>query len=128
MKWAAEGKKESLWMGTRKGFCKRKPFGLWKRRTFSAHAKPTNKEKLFQRTTTPTLHYTKANEQSHISSATTYCELAVQQPIFEKHQSCVCATVTLSHRFKAFSQAFCRQNRFRQNPPEVSAKSLPAEL
>ena len=40
-------------------------------------------------------------EQSHISSATTYCKLTVQQPIFEKYQSCVSTAVTLSHRFKS---------------------------
>ena len=33
---------------------------------------------------TPTSHYIKANEQSHISSATTYCELAVHLFFFEK--------------------------------------------
>ena len=83
---------------------------------------------LFQRTKTPTSHRTKANEQSHISSAPTYCELAVKQLFFEKHRSCVCTTVTLSHRFKAFSPAFCGQNRFRQKSPENFANSLPAEL
>ena len=86
------------------------------------------KKSFFQRTTTPTSHYTKANEQLQILSAKAYCELAVQQSIFEKHQSCVCTTVTLSHRFKAFTPAFCRQNRFRHEPPEISAKLLPAEL
>ena len=59
------------------------------------------KKSFFQRTTTPTSHYTKANEQSHISSATTYCELAVQHPFFETSQSCVSTTATLSHRFKS---------------------------
>ena len=87
MKWEAEGGKGLLWVGIRKGlckrsllvckkgifcgqrrkvrtkevfvrkkaalsevckaFCKRKTFGLRKRAVFSAHAKPTNKEKLF---------------------------------------------------------------------------------
>ena len=46
----------------------------------------------------------------------------------KKHQSCVCTTVTLSHRFKAFTPPFCRQNRFRHVPPEIIAKSLSAEL
>ena len=46
----------------------------------------------------------------------------------EKHQSCVCTTITLSHRFKAFSPAFCGQNRFRHEPPENFAKLLPAVL
>ena len=88
-----------------------------------------DKEKNFsQRTAATTSHRTKANKQSQISSAKTYCKLAVHLLIFEKHQSCVCTTVTLSHRFKAFSPAFCRQNRFRHEPPEISAKSLPTEL
>ena len=51
------------------------------------------------------------------------------RPMFsKKHQSCVCTAVTLSHRFKAFSPAFCRPNRFRHVPLEIFAKSLPAEL
>jgi hypothetical protein len=86
------------------------------------------KKNFFQHTTATTSHCTKANVQLQILSAKTCCELAVQQSIFEKYQSCVCTTVTLSHRFKAFSPPFCRQNRFRQEPPEISAKSLPAEL
>ena len=103
-------------------------FCLSEKAVFSAHIKPTDKKSFFQRTTTPTSHRTQTNAQSQILSATTYCELAVKQLFFEKHQSCVCTTVTLSHRFKAFSPAFCRQNRFRHVSPEVSAKSLPAEL
>ena len=66
--------------------------------------------------------------QQLFSNIACYCELAVQQSFFEKHQSCVCTTVTLSHRFKAFLPAFCRQNQFRQEPPEIFANSLPAEL
>ena len=42
------------------------------------------KKSFFQRTTTPTLHYTKANEQLQILSAITYCELAVHLFFFEK--------------------------------------------
>ena len=83
---------------------------------------------IFQHTKISISHRTQTNEQSRFLSAITYCELAVQQSIFEKHQSCVCTTVILSHRFKAFWPAFCRQNRFRQNPPEIFANSLPAEL
>ena len=86
------------------------------------------KKSIFQRTTTPTSHRTKANVQSHVLSATTYCELAVKQLFFEKQRSCVCCIVSLSHRFKAFSPPFCRQNRFRHMPPEIFAKLLPAEL
>ena len=149
MKCSAEGGKELFWVGikkvwvkarllvcengwllksARKGLCKRKFFGLRKRPVFSAHAKPPKMKSFFQHTTAPTSHYTKANEQPHISSATTYCELAVHLFIFEKHRSCVCTAVTLSHRFKAFSPAFCGQNRFWHVPPENFANSLPAEL
>ena len=86
------------------------------------------KKSFFQHTTATASHCTKANVQLQISSAKTYCELAVHLLIFEKHQSCVCTTVTLSHRFKAFSPVFCGQNRFRHELPEIFAKLLPAEL
>ena len=86
------------------------------------------KKSFFQHPTATASHCTKANEQLQILSAITYCELAVQYSFFEQYQSCVCTTVTLSHRFKAFSPAFCRQNRFRHVPPEIFAKSLSAEL
>ena len=128
MKWAAEGGKGMLWIATRKGLCERKACGLRKRTVFSAHAKPPKMKSFFQHTTATTSHRTKANVQPQLSSVKTYCELAVKQLFFEKHRSCVCTTVTLSHRFKAFSPAFCRQNRFRHEPPKISAKSLPTEL
>ena len=86
------------------------------------------KKSFFQHTKISISHRTKANEQLQILSAITYCELAVKQLFFEKHQSCVCTTVTLSHRFKAFSPAVCGQNRFRHVPPKIFAKSFPAEL
>ena len=120
---------EMLLRAKRKAVCKWKTFGLRKRTAFTAPAKLSDKEKnFFQRITTPTSHCTKANAQLQISSAITYCELAVQQSFFEKSQSCVSCTVTLLHRFKAFTLPFCRQNRFRQKPPENFAKLLPAEL
>ena len=81
-----------------------------------------------QRTAATTSHRTKANEQLQFSSAKTYCKLAVQHSFFEQYRSCVCTTVTLSHRFKAFTPAFCRQNRFRHEPPESFTKSFPTEL
>ena len=89
---------------------------------------PPIKKSFFQRTTTPTSHCNKTNVQSRFLSATTYCELAVHLLFFEKYQSCVSCTATLSHRFKAFTPAFCGQNRFRYVLPEISAKSLPTEL
>ena len=42
------------------------------------------KKSFFQHTKISTSHRTKTNEQSHISSATTYCELAVHLLIFVK--------------------------------------------
>ena len=59
------------------------------------------KKAFSQRTVATTSHRNKANEQLQISSAITFCELAVHLLIFEKYQSCVCTTVTLSHRFKS---------------------------
>ena len=128
MKWAAEGGKGMLWIATRKGLCERKACGLRKRTVFSAHAKPPKMKSFFQHTTATTSHRTKANVQLQILSAKAYCELAVYLLFFEKHPSCVCTAVTLSHRFKAFTPPFCRQNRFRHVPPEFSAKFLPTEL
>ena len=75
---------ERLLRAKRKAFCKRKPFVLRKRAVFSAHAKQPDKEKLFSARENPISHRTKANEQLQILSAITYCELAVQQSIFEK--------------------------------------------
>ena len=95
---------------------------------FLAHAKLSDKEKLFQHTIISISHLTKTNVPQPFSNIACRCELAVQQSFFEKSQSCVCSTAILSHRFKAFSPAFCGQNRFRQKPPEVFAKLLPAEL
>ena len=74
---------------------------MWKRAVFSVYEKPSDKEKLFQHTKISISHCIKTNVQLQISSAKTYCELAVQQSFFEKHRSCVCTTATLSHRFKA---------------------------
>ena len=51
---------------------------------FSANAKLTIKKSFFQHTKISISHRTKANEQLQILSAKTYCELAVQQSIFEK--------------------------------------------
>ena len=79
------------------------------------------KKSIFQHTKTSISHRTKANEQLQILSAITYCELAVKQLFSKKYRSCVSTAVTLSHRFKAFTPAFCRQNRFRQKPSENSA-------
>ena len=51
---------------------------------FQLMQSPPIKKSFFQRTTTPTSHYTKANEQQPFSNIACYCELAVQQFFFEK--------------------------------------------
>ena len=59
--------------------------GGWKRVVLGGNKERfVQKKSFFQRTTTPTSHRTKANEQSQILSAKTYCELAVKQLFFEK--------------------------------------------
>ena len=82
-------------------FCKRKRFCFAKKAAFSIHAKPTDRKAFFQHSKISISHRTQTNVQSQISSAKPHCELAVQYPIFETLQSCVCTTVTLSHRFKS---------------------------
>ena len=69
------------------------------------HSQPMQshpKKKSFsQLTAAPISHYTQTNVQLQILSAKPHCELAVQQPIFETLQSCVCSAASLSHRFKS---------------------------
>ena len=113
----------------RKAFCKWRTFVLQKRAVFSAHAKQPDKEKTpfstekLQLPTAPKLtsSYTFHPRQPTVSLQYTFS-------FSKKYPSCVCTTVTLSHRFKAFTPAFCRQNRFRYEPPESFTKSFPAEL
>ena len=62
----------------RKTFCKRKPFGLRKRQTFSAHAKLSDKKSLFQHTKISISYRTKANVQQPFSNIACHCELAAQ--------------------------------------------------
>ena len=91
----------------------------------SAHAKPTNKEKLFlsmaklQLSTAPKLT---CSHKFHLRKP--YCELAAKHPFFETSQSCVSSTASISHRFKAFSPPFCAKNRFRLVPPEAMLNFL----
>ena len=122
MKWAAEGGKELFWVGIRKALCERNAFGLQKSWRFLLMQSNPIKKSFFQHTKISTFHRTKANVQQPFLNTACYCELAVQQFFFEKYQSCVSCTVTLSHRFKAFSPAFCGQNRFRYEPPESFCK------
>ena len=120
---------ERLLRAKHKTFCKWKTFGLRKRQTFSAHAKLSNKEKAFfstQRHRLPTAPKLTCSNSFRILFATV--SLQHNNSFSKKHQSCVCTTATLSHRFKAFTPAFCGQNRFRHEPPKNFANSLPAEL
>ena len=59
------------------------------------------KKSFFQHPTATASHCTKANVQQPFLNSACCCELAVHLLIFEKHQSCVCTAVTLSHRFKS---------------------------
>ena len=78
-----------------------KIFLIREKGVFSAHAKLSDKEKLFKHTKTPTSHRTQTNVQQSFSNTACHCELAVQQPISEISQSCVSSTAFLSHRFKS---------------------------
>ena len=73
-----------LWVGIRKGLCERNAFGLQKSWRFLLMQSNPIKKSVFQHTKISISHCTQTNEQSRILSATTYCELAVQQSIFEK--------------------------------------------
>ena len=82
----------------------RQCFGCEKDLFFSS-CKATRKRKAFsQHSKTSTFRHTQTNGSQQISSVKSYCELAVHLLFFETLQSCVCTTVTLSHRFK-FSPA-----------------------
>ena len=123
------GWKRAALDGKKERFVRKKTFGLRKRQTFSAYAKLSDKEKLFtnatklQLSTAPKLT---CSNTFRIPLATV--SLHYNNPFSKKHRSCVCTTVTLSHRFKASLPAFCGQNRFRHEPPESFTKSFPAEL
>ena len=95
-------RKKQLSSAVRKVFYKRKRFCFTEKAFFSAHARPTGKEKsFFQYSKIPTFHRAQTNVQLQILTAKTYCELAAKQPIFETSQSCVSSTASLSHRFKS---------------------------
>ena len=61
-----------------------KIFLIREKGVFSAHAKLSDKEKLFKHTKTPTSHRTQTNVQQSFSNTACHCELAVQQPFFRK--------------------------------------------
>ena len=69
---------ERLLRAKRKALCEINAFGLQKSWRFLLMQSNPIKKSIFQHTKISISHYTKANEQSHISSATTYCELAVK--------------------------------------------------
>ena len=96
-----EGEKGFFWEKLKKGLCKRKTFGLRKRRPFFDSYQDRLKKSFFSDTVVTISHCNKSNVQLQISSAKSYCELAAKQPFFETSQSCVSTTVSLSHRFKS---------------------------
>ena len=76
-------------------------FGCKKASDFSSCKANRQRKAFYQHGKTPTFRRTQTNAQPQISSAKTYCELAVQHPFFETSQSCVCCIASLSHRFKS---------------------------
>ena len=65
-------------------FVQKKGFGFAIKAFFRLMQSQPKKKSFFQRTTTPTSHRNKTNEQQPFSNTACYCELAVQQSIFEK--------------------------------------------
>ena len=128
MKWEMEGRKGLLGIVKGKVCANKRLLVCEKGLFFQLMQGYPIKKSIFQHTKISISHYTKANVQQPFLNIACYCELAVKQLFFEKYQSCVCTTVTLSHRFKAFTPPFCRKSRFRHEPPENFAKSLSAEL
>ena len=115
--------------GNEESFVRKKCFWFAKKLAFSAHTRLSDKEKTFfsaQRHRLRTTPKLTSNCKFYLRQPTV--SLQYNNSFSKKQQSCVCTTVTLSHRFKAFSPAFCGQNRFRHELPEISAKSLPADL
>ena len=66
-----------------------------------AHARRRKNERRFSAYCGNNFAQAQTNGSQQISSAKTYCELAVQYPFFETSQSCVSTMATLSHRFKS---------------------------
>ncbi len=75
----------------------KKSFCLRKKLPFSAHAKPTDKEKPFL--STAKLQFSTAPKLT--CSSACHCELAESPLFFETSQSCVYTAAPLSHRFKS---------------------------
>ena len=78
MKWEAEGGKELLLVAIKKVCAKERLLVCEKGLFFQLMQGYPIKKSIFQHTKISISHYTKANEQSQISSAKTSCELAVQ--------------------------------------------------
>ena len=76
-------------------------FVLRKRRLFLFIQSHPIKKSFSQHTEILISHRTQTNVQQPFSNTACYCELAVQQPVFETSQSCVSTTATLSYRFKS---------------------------
>ena len=76
-------------------------FVLRKRRLFLFIQSHPIKKSFSQHTEILISHRTQTNVQQPFSNTACYCELAVQQPVFETSQSCVSSAASLSHRFKS---------------------------
>ena len=120
---------ERLLRVKRKAFCKWKTFWFAEKGCFFSSCKANRKRKAFFSTPQQPLRTApKLTSNCKFYPRQPTVSLQYNNPFSKKHQSCVCTTVTLSHRFKAFSPAFCGQNRFRQEPPENFTKSFSTEL
>ena len=94
-------KSRQLSSAVRKVFCKRKTFGLQKRLLFQRIQSHILRKVFYKRAAATIFRHSQTNEQLPFLNSICYCELAVQQSFSETSQSCVCTTVTLSHRFKS---------------------------
>ena len=81
-----------------------------------------------QHTIISNFHRNKYNVQLPFSNAACSCKLAVQHPIFEKYRSCVCTTISLSHRFKTSEKARCTTCRYRDESRKQHEKYYSVEF
>ena len=73
-------------------------------------------------------HRNKDNVQLPFSNAACPCKLAVWYPISEKNRSCVCTTISLSHRFKTSEIARRTIYRFRDESRKCHEKNYSVEF
>ena len=79
----------------------KKGFWVTKKQRFQFVQSQPIKKSFFSTRQNLNFHRTPTNVQQPFLNTACHCELAAKQPFFETSQSCVCTTVTLSHRFKS---------------------------